>query len=116
MTWWREWFKRKAHQLASTTPKAARKTRAARNREDHYPVRPGSGRGCRGEGDAEKMHNSSYKLFRLELYERAWELRIRPLGSSNKVLFPNGRGAISLVEHFDPSFRFRRIASERSCG
>jgi hypothetical protein len=32
------------------------------------------------EGDADKMRKASYKLFRLDLYERAWELRIRSAG------------------------------------
>ena len=32
------------------------------------------------EGDADKMRKASYKLFRLDLYEQAWELRIRSAG------------------------------------
>ena len=71
MTWWREWFREKRISLRPLRQKR-RKTRAARNREDHIQCGLEAAAFAESEGNTEKMHRSSYKLIRLELFERAW--------------------------------------------
>lgn len=44
------------------------------------------------EGDADRMRSSTYRLLRLELYERAWELRIRAAGLKRKSSIPEWEG------------------------
>jgi hypothetical protein len=44
------------------------------------------------EGDADKMRSSTYKLIRFELYERAWELRIRAAALKQQSPIPEWEG------------------------
>ena len=91
MTWWREWFKEKRISLRPLRQKR-RKTRAARNREDHIQCGLEAAALAESEGNTEKMHRSSYKLIRLELFERAWELRIRAARLEQECPIPDWEG------------------------
>ena len=71
VTWWRGGSKekRRSERAPHRKPKA--------HREDFVKYALEIATAAEAEGDAEKMHRSSYKLLRLDLYERAWELRTR---------------------------------------
>ena len=69
--WWRRRSKG-----AHDGSRAEHKKRKA-IREDFVKYAYETAAACEAEGDPEKMHRCTYKLIRLELYERAWELRVR---------------------------------------
>ena len=61
-----------------TAPQRARAPRKPKStREDFVKYALEIATTVEAGGDAEKMHRTSYKLLRLDLYERAWELRTR---------------------------------------
>jgi len=67
MTWWRRWAKGTGRGTSGIAPlKATREDRALQ-----------AAATAEAAGDATAMHRASNTLIRLELYERAWELRIR---------------------------------------
>ena len=63
VTWWRGWLYTFRRRHRRTKDRITQALEAARLAEI--------------ERDADKMRRCSYKLIRFELYERAWELRIR---------------------------------------
>ena len=71
VTWWRGGGKeqRRGERAAPRKSKSAREDFVKNALEIATTVEAG--------GNAEKMHRTSYKLLRLDLYERAWELRTR---------------------------------------
>jgi hypothetical protein len=70
VTWWRG--KSKEQRRRSHAP---RKLKA--NREDFVKYALENAAAIEAQGDPEEMHRITYKLLRLDLYERAWELRTR---------------------------------------
>jgi hypothetical protein len=70
VTWWRG--KSKEQRRRSRAP---RKLKA--NREDFVKYALENAAAIEAKGDPEEMHRITYKLLRLDLYERAWELRTR---------------------------------------
>ena len=75
MNWWRKWIG--GGRLSSRTTLKQRKLRAKDSREDLVDYLLESAAIAENEGDADTMRSLSYKFIRLELYERAWELRVR---------------------------------------
>lgn len=71
MTWWRRWSKD-----GRPDERALRQKRKT-NREDFTKYALESAAIAEAGGDPAEIGSSSYKLLRVELYERAWELRIR---------------------------------------
>ena len=71
VTWWRGGSKEKRRSERA----APRKSKSTR--EDFVKYALEIATTVEAEGNAEKMHRTSYKLLRLDLYERAWELRTR---------------------------------------
>ena len=71
VTWWRGGSKEKRRSARAPH----RKMKA--HREDFVKYALESAAAAEADGDAEKMHRCTYKLLRLDLYERAWELRTR---------------------------------------
>jgi hypothetical protein len=70
VTWWRRGSKEKRRSEGA----APRKSKTTR--EDFVKNALEIAAAVEAGGNAEKMHRTSYKLLRLDLYERAWELRI----------------------------------------
>jgi hypothetical protein len=70
VTWWRRGSKEK-RRSESAAPRKAKTTR-----EDFVKNALEIAATVEAGGNAEKMHRTSYKLLRLDLYQRAWELRI----------------------------------------
>ena len=82
VTWWRRWSKgRKRGAREEALVKGHRRDRLLQ-----------TAAAAEAEGDAEKMHRCTYKLIRLELYERAWELRIRAAGLTQQSPLPEWEG------------------------
>jgi hypothetical protein len=62
------------------------------------------------QGNANGMHRSSYKLIRFELYERAWELRIRAATMKQRSPLPEWEGGdlsnrTILIRAYSPKHR-----------
>jgi hypothetical protein len=70
------WFRRKSGVPGDDASKSEHKKRKA-TREDFVKYACEMAAAMEAEGIPERMHRCSYKLIRLELYERAWELRVR---------------------------------------
>jgi hypothetical protein len=70
VTWWRRGSKER-RRSESAAPRKAKTTR-----EDFVKNALEIAAAVEAGGEAEKMHNTSYKLLRLDLYQRAWELRL----------------------------------------
>lgn len=82
MTWWRRWVDRTSQGGSGTAPvKATRKERALQ-----------TAAAAEATGDAAAMHRASNTLIRLELYERAWELRIRAAALTEESFLPEWDG------------------------
>ena len=71
VTWWRGGSKEKRR--SERAPPVKRRA----TREDFVKNALEIATTVEAEGNAEKMHRTSYKLLRLDLYQRAWELRTR---------------------------------------
>ena len=84
MGWWRRRSKGASH--------AKRKKRKA-TREDFVKYAYETAAAAEAEGDPEKMHRCTYKLIRLELYERAWELRVRAAALEQPSPLPEWDGS-----------------------
>lgn len=70
------WFRRMGGDNARAAHKSEHKKRKA-TREDFVKYAYETAAQMEAEGIPERMHRCTYKLIRLELYERAWELRVR---------------------------------------
>ena len=57
-----------------------------------YQVCPGYSRDGRGRMRSREMHNCTHKLLRVELYERAWRLRIRAAEMEQQSPIPEWDG------------------------
>ncbi len=82
MTWWRRWTKGAGQGKNGTVAvKATRKERALQ-----------TAAAAEAAGDAAAMHRASNTLIRLELYARAWELRIRAAALTEESPLPEWDG------------------------
>jgi hypothetical protein len=86
VTWWREWPQKGLLSLH------ALRRKQQRNSEDVVGHFLETARTAEIERDADKMRRSSYKLIRHELYERAWELRIRAAAIEQASPMPEWKG------------------------
>ena len=86
MSRWRRWSKE-----ARLGSRAAHKKRKA-NREDFVKYALETAATAEVDGNPERMHRCTYKLIRLELYERAWELRIGAAGLTEQSPIPEWEG------------------------
>lgn len=84
MGWWRRRSKGASH--------AKHKKRKA-TREDFVKYAYEIAAAAEIEGDPEKMHRCTYKLIRLELYERAWDLRVRAAALKQPSPLPEWDGS-----------------------
>ena len=87
VTWWRGGSKEKRRSERASH----RKMKA--HREDFVKYALQSAAAAEADGDAEKMHRTSYKLLRLDLYERAWELRTRAAELDQPTPIPEWDGS-----------------------
>jgi hypothetical protein len=87
VTWWRG----KSREKRRSKRAAPRKSK--NNREDFVKYALEIAAAVEAEGNAEKMHRTSYKLLRLDLYERAWRLRIRAAALEQPSPIPEWDGS-----------------------
>ena len=87
VTWWRGGGKeqRRSERAAPRKSKSTREDFVKNALEIATTVEAG--------GNAEKMHRTSYKLLRLDLYERAWELRTRAAELDQPTPIPEWDGS-----------------------
>jgi hypothetical protein len=83
VTWWRRWSKE--GRLSLRTSRRSRREHAVGKALAKAAI-------AETEGDAEKMRSSSYKLLSLELYERAWEVRVRAARLKQQSCIPEWEG------------------------
>ena len=86
MTWWRRWSEQRRHDLRALRQK--RKT----DREEFIKHALDAAAIAEAEGDPAEIGSSTYKLLRAELYERAWELRIRAAALQQQSPIPEWGG------------------------
>ena len=108
MNWWRKWIG--GGRLSSRTTLKQRKLRAKDSREDLVDYLLESAAIAENEGDADTMRSLSYKFIRLELYERAWELRVRSAALKQPSPIPEWEGddlsgRSILIRYFAPKHR-----------
>ena len=108
MNWWRKWIG--GGRLSSGTTLKQRKLRAKDSREDLVDYLLEFAALAENEGDADTMRSRTYKLIRLELYERAWELRVRSAALKQPSLVPEWEGDDSsgrsiLIRYYAPKHR-----------
>jgi hypothetical protein len=90
VTWWREWIKE-----TRLYPQARRKRQKVLAKSDRaYLVKRILEEAAivEAEGDADGMHKCSYKLLRLGLYERGWELFVRAAELTQPSPIPEWEG------------------------
>jgi hypothetical protein len=83
------WFRRNGNDSARKIEHKKRKA----TREDLVKYAYETATAAEAEGDPEKMHRCTYKLIRLELYERAWELRVRAAQIGQPSALPEWDGS-----------------------
>ena len=71
--------------------RATRSKRSGREETIRHLLK--SSKRAEAEGDASKMRRLSYKLLRFELYERAWQLRVRATGLMQQSPIPDSDGS-----------------------
>ena len=71
--------------------RATRSKRSGREETIRHLLK--SSKRAEAEGDASKMRRLSYKLLRFELYERAWQLRVRATGLMQQSPIPDWDGS-----------------------
>jgi hypothetical protein len=74
VTWWRLWSKERHRDV-----RAARQKRKT-DREEFIRHALDAAARAEAEGNPAEMHDCTHKLLRVELYERAWELRVKAAG------------------------------------
>jgi hypothetical protein len=102
------WWRRRSKDAPESS--GAQQKRNKASREDLVRRAYESAAAAEAEGDIEKMHRRAYKLIRLELYERAWELRLHAAELMQSSPLPewDGRdlaGRIILVRAHTPKHR-----------
>ena len=86
MTWWRRWSKERHRDV-----RAARQKRKT-DRDEFIRHALEAAARAEAEGNPAEMHDCTHKLLRVELYERAWELRVRAAGLEPHNSFPRWDG------------------------
>jgi hypothetical protein len=86
VTWWRRWSEQRRNDLRALRQK--RKT----DREEFIKYALDASAIAEAEGDPAEIGSSTYKLLRAELYERAWELRIRAAALQQQSPIPEWDG------------------------
>ena len=116
MTWWRRKLKeinlRTSRPGRSASKQAAAKALKKSKREDRIKSILETAAVAETQRDADTMRNLSYKLLRLELYERAWQLRIRATALKQQSPIPEWDGS----DLAGRSILIRSYASESRIG
>jgi hypothetical protein len=86
LTWWRRWGEGRRSNV-----RAARQNWKL-NREEFIKRALDAAAIAEAEGNPAEMHDCTHKLLRVELYERAWELRVRAAGLKQRGPIPQWDG------------------------